>query len=260
MKLEVKNIYSGYGRRHILHDVSFTVKEGEILCILGPNGSGKTTLFKSMLGLLHLTQGEIKFDNQSITNMSRQKLARLIAYIPQAHTPSFHYKVQEVVLMGRTAHLGQFASPGVEDQRIAVKAMESMNILHLSDKAYTEISGGERQLVLIARAIAQQSKILIMDEPTSNLDFGNQMLVLNQVNQLAEQGYTIIMSSHNPEHAFLYASHVLLLKGGKVFQTGSPNEVMTEGILEKIYGIKVKIVDAIVSQSKVAKICIPTTW
>jgi iron complex transport system ATP-binding protein len=260
MKLEVKNVYSGYGKRQILKDISFKVDTGEILCILGPNGSGKTTLFKSILGFLNLQKGEILYEGQNISNWSRQKLAKTIAYIPQAHVSSFNYSVRDIVLMGRTAHLKQFDSPSKKDEVIALESLKSLNILHLKDKAYTEISGGERQLVLIARAIAQQSKILIMDEPTSNLDFGNQILVLKEVKDLAAKGYTIIMSSHNPEYIYLLASKVLLMKKGGVIKIGKPIEVMTEGGLEKIYGIPVRIVDAFLSQNKIAKVFLPANY
>lgn len=254
MKLEVKKLFFNYPKTKVLQDISFQGKAGDILCILGPNGSGKTTLFKCILGLLEQTSGDVLINEEETRKIPRGKIAKLLAYIPQAHTPTFNYKVLEVVLMGRTAHLSNFSSPSENDLKIALQALEQLNILYLKDKGYAEISGGERQLVLIARAIAQQSKILIMDEPTSNLDYGNQILVLNNVKKLAEQGYLIIMSSHNPEHAIFYAKQVLLMKAGKIIEFGKPREVISEEILEKIYGVKVKIFDVL---NKKARVCIP---
>lgn len=258
MKLEVQNVVAGYGNRIVLHSVSFEVGAGEILCLLGPNGSGKSTLFKAVLGLLSLKKGQVLVNRHNIGIWPRAKIAKIIGYIPQAHIPPFPFKALDIVLMGRTAHLGAFVSPSKQDVVIARKAMATLNIGHFEDKIYTEMSGGERQLVLIARALAQEPRFLIMDEPTNNLDFGNQVLVLSHIQKLAKMGLGIIMASHFPEHAFLYASKTLLLKKGQVYAAGTPDEIVTEGNLRYLYGVGVRIVSAAYREGdERIKICIP---
>ncbi len=170
--LEVENVTCGYGERTIIYGVSLTLAAGSILCLLGANGTGKTTLFKTILGLLPVESGRICFEKQDIAGWSRRRLARMFAYVPQAHTPPFAFVVRDVVLMARSSHLTGFSSPTRRDWEIVEEALESLNIGHLSEARYTELSGGERQLVLIARALAQQAQILVMDEPASHLDFG----------------------------------------------------------------------------------------
>lgn len=243
MKFSLANGRCGYDTKTVLEDVSLTVESGEVLCILGPNGTGKTTLFKSILGLLRLQSGKVELNSKDMSALSRAEIARMIGYIPQAHNPPFPFKVIDVVLMGRTAHLGPFSSPGKVDQKIAEEVIETLNIGHLRDKIYTQISGGEKQLVLIARALTQKPSMLVMDEPTASLDFGNQLLVLSHIKKLADSGLIIVMASHFPDHAFLYASKVILLKRGGVYAVGTPAEVITEQNLNQLYGVDVKIVN-----------------
>ncbi len=257
MRLELKNVTCGYRNKPVVHQVSLHVDAGEVLYLLGPNGSGKTTLFKTILGLLKLQEGETLVDGENIGNWPSHRIARVMGYIPQAHNPPFPYQVLDVVLMGRTAHLGAFASPSEIDQQIAEEAIETLNISYLRDKVYTEISGGERQLVLIARALAQQPRILIMDEPTSNLDFGNQMMVLKQVQQMARLGLAVVMSSHFPGHALLNATKVLLLHKGKVFGAGKPEETITEESLKILFGVDVKIITASIPAHSDTKVIVP---
>ncbi len=257
MKLEIKNMTCGYGHKKVINNVSVCLQSGEILCLLGPNGSGKTTFFKSILGLLKVHEGAIVFQGESIKGWSHSKIAKAIGYIPQAHNPPFPFSVLDVVLMGRTAHLGNFSTPGDQDVQIAVQAIEDLNIAYLQDRIYTEISGGERQLVLIARALTQQPQILVMDEPTTGLDFGNQLLVLSHIKKLARRGLAIIMSSHYPEHAFHYATKALLFKEGQVFAQGLPNEVVTENSIKALYGTNVKIISIPTQNNKEVKVCIP---
>ncbi|GBF35177.1 ABC-type cobalamin/Fe3+-siderophores transport systems ATPase components [Desulfocucumis palustris] len=257
MRLELKNVTCGYGSKPVVHQVSLPVDSGEVLYLLGPNGSGKTTLFKTMLGLLRLQGGEILCGGENIGNWPRSRIARFMGYIPQAHNPPFPYKVLDIVLMGRTAHLGAFASPSENDQKIALEAIEALNISHLQNKIYTEISGGERQLVLIARALAQQPQVLIMDEPTSNLDFGNQLLVLRHVQKLAQMGLAVVMSSHFPEHALLSATKVLLLHKGKVFGAGRPEEMITEQSLKTLFGVDVKIITTTIRKGGETRVIVP---
>lgn len=257
MKLEIKDAVCGYGAKTIVEGISVKVESGEILCLLGPNGVGKTTFFKTILGFLKLKGGEITLNDQNIKSWSKKSLAKAIGYVPQAHTPPFPYTVIDVVVMGRTAHLGMFASPSKADIQIAEDALETLNVSFLKDRTYTEISGGERQMVLIARALTQQPEILVMDEPTSNLDFGNQVKVLEQINKLARTGLGVIMTSHFPDHAFLCSSKVALLQRNNIFTVGTVEEVVTEENLKSAYGVDVKIISTINGQGETIKSCVP---
>lgn len=257
MKLEIKDIASGYGKKNIIKDITFDVSTGEALCLLGPNGVGKTTLFKTILGFIKPQNGSILLNETSIFDYSSKDLAKLIGYVPQAHNPPFPFKVMDVVLMGRTAYLNNFSSPSKKDHQIAEEAMETLNITYLKDKIYTEISGGEKQLVLIARALAQEPKILIMDEPTSNLDYGNQIRVLEHIDKLVKNGLGLIMTSHFPNHVFLCASKVVVIKNGRLHSKGTPEEVLTENNITDIYGINTKVIDVDINKSKKTSFCIP---
>ncbi len=257
MILEVRNAVCGYGNKKIVESISLSVKSGEILCLLGPNGVGKTTFFKSLLGFLKLLGGEILLDGKDINGLPKRNMAKSVGYVPQAHTPPFPFTVLEVVTMGRTAHLRVFASPSAEDMRIAEEALATLGISFLRDRVYTEISGGERQMVLIARALTQQPEILIMDEPTSNLDFGNQIRVLEQINKLAKKGLGVILTSHFPNHVFLCSTKVALMQKNNVFTIGSADEVVTEANLKSAYGINVKITGISDANGNRVKACIP---
>lgn len=257
MKLEIKNVVCGYGAKTIVEDISVNLESGEILCLLGPNGVGKTTFFKTILGFLKLQGGEIILDGENVRNWSKKKFAKAIGYVPQAHTPPFPFSVLDVVVMGRTAHLGAFASPSKDDIDIAEEALETLGISFLKERIYTEISGGERQMVLIARALTQQPNILVLDEPTSNLDFGNQIRVLEQINRLAKRGLGVIMTSHFPDHAFLCSTKVALLQRNNIFTVGSVDEVVTEENLRAAYGVDVKIISSVNNKDESVKTCVP---
>lgn len=256
MKLEVSNLSFKYEKTLIFKDVSFEVNDREILCLLGPNGTGKTTLFKAILGLHKAEQGKILLDGQNIKDWSRSKIAQYIGYVPQNHVPPFPFRVIDVILMGRTAYLKPYESPTKKDIEIALEAMGILNILYLKDKIYTEISGGERQLVLIARALTQKPQILVMDEPTANLDFGNQIKVLQHIKELTDKGLAIIMSTHYPDHALQYATKVALMKNNGINSIGNPQEIVTEKSLTDIYGVDVRIVDASISNNREVKVCV----
>lgn len=246
----------GYGKIRILHDISLNATSGQVFCLLGPNGVGKTTLFKTMLGFLPLMAGSITIDGEDITSWSDRRKAQAIGYVPQVHTPPFPFTVIDVVTMGRTAHLSPVASPSKNDTKIAKEALKELGISYLSDKIYTEISGGERQMVLVARALAQQPKILIMDEPTANLDFGNQVRVLEQINCLAAQGLVVIMTTHFPDHAFLCPGTVGLLEHDR-FTVGTAKEVVTEERLQRAYAVDVRIVHHTYLDIGLLHSCIP---
>lgn len=241
MRLEIINAACGYGSHAILSDVNLKVESGQIICLLGKNGSGKTTLFKSLLGLLPLLHGEILLDGKDAKKMPRREFARQVAYVPQARALPFSFTALDVVPFGRTAYLSTFASPGKRDMAIAEDVLEQLQILHLKDRIFTRLSGGEQQMVVIARALAQQPSFLIMDEPTSSLDFGNQIQVISQVVQLRSDSLGIIMSTHSPDHAFMCDADVAVVHQGGIWKNGSCREVLNEEALKKIYGIDVKI-------------------
>lgn len=243
--LEIKNAVLGYRGKQkdkvILDGLSFSLEQGELLCILGANGVGKTTMYRTVLGFLPLLGGNILIEGKDITGFSRTQLARAIAYVPQYHTPPFPYSVFDVVLMGRSAHLQQFAAPGKEDEKIASEMIERMGIDYLKNEIYTEISGGERQLVLIARALAQQSSYILMDEPASNLDFGNQIRMLKTIRDLSNEGIGVCFTSHYPSHAFLTEASVLAIQGKRQAVKGKAEDIITEKLIKDMYGIDAKI-------------------
>jgi iron complex transport system ATP-binding protein len=235
--------------------ISFSIQEGEVMSILGPNGCGKTTLLKCLNSLVRLHQGNITINRKDISRLPRAEIAKSIGYVPQLHQPIFPFSVMDAVLVGRTPHLGLLASPGAGDICIAEEALESMGIYHLKDKPYTQISGGERQLVIFARVLAQQPSLLLLDEPTSHLDFGNQIRLLRVVQRLSATGLPIIMTSHFPDHAFLVSSKVALMQKGRFIDIGKPEAVMTDANLENVYNIKVKVVNLDSGINR--RICVP---
>ena len=257
MKLEVKNLTCGYPHKVINENISFAVDSGDIICLLGPNGVGKTTLFKGILGLVDVLSGKVLVDGEDIKGWSNRRLARTLAYVPQAHTPPFAFSVRDVVIMDRNAHLGSFAKPSGEDVKIADETLEKLGITHLRHSIYTEISGGERQMVLIARALAQQPAFLIMDEPTANLDYGNQVRVLSQIKELAASGLGIIMTSHSPDHAFLCSTKVALFLKNRTLLIGSPAEIVTETNLQQAYGVEINIITGRLSNGRDLQLCTP---
>ncbi|MBB6625054.1 ABC transporter ATP-binding protein [Clostridium gasigenes] len=254
MELIIKNLSFGYHYSQVLKNINFKASEGNLVCILGKNGVGKSTLFKCVLGLLSGYKGSIEVDGKDIKTMCEQELASKVAYIPQSHNSTFNFSVMDMVLMGTTSRLGRFGCPGHKEKKIVLEALKSLNIEHLINRNYSKLSGGEQQLVLIARAISQQAKILIMDEPCANLDYGNQIQVMKKVKELSGKGYLIIQSTHNPDHALLFADKVLAIVDGAIVAYGKTEETITEKLLEKIYGISISLLN--VENSKY-KICIP---
>lgn len=256
MRLETRELACGYGRKTVMEGISVTVDPGEILCLLGSNGSGKTTFFKTILGLLKKQGGDILLDGVNVEGWSPARLARLIGYVPQAHGATFPFRALDVVLMGRTSHLALFALPSEEDVAKAELAMERLGITYLKDLAYTRISGGEQQLVLLARALAQEPRVLILDEPTTSLDFGKQFLVMERVKALSGMGLTIVLSSHFPEQSFFYATKVLCFKKGELVALGTPSEAVTEENIRAMYGVDVRIITLGKEQGEL-KMCVP---
>ena len=250
---EVRNISFDYDGEEIFSDISFSIEKGDVLCILGPNGTGKTTLIKCLNGLQDTNSGEILINGQNIENLSFQQISKHIGYIPQSHVPSFPFKVFDVVLMGRAPYLNLTDTPREEDKEIALEALKTLGIDDLKDKEYTNLSGGERQLVFLARVLCQKPDILILDEPTSHLDFGNQIKLLEIIDNLANSGLSIIMSSHFPDHAFLSSTKVAIMKDKRFIDFGTPDSVVTEDNLRKAYSIDVKLMELDGNR----KVCVP---
>ena len=241
MELQTHALAFGYRRQRVGSNLGLRVGPGEVLCLLGPNGCGKTTLFKTLLGLLPRHGGRIALDGEELRHLARAEIARRIAYVPQAHAAVFPYSVHDMVLMGRTAHRGLFSGPGHNDHAQAQEALALLGIGHLSGRDYSRISGGQRQLVLIARALAQQAPLIVMDEPTASLDFGNQMLLLALVRRLAARGLGVILSTHNPDHAFACGTDVLVLADGQTQAQGCPDATLTGALLSRVYGVPIEV-------------------
>lgn len=243
MKFTIDQCSFGYTKeKMILRDIALELRQGEILAILGSNGVGKTTLLKCMLGLLPWRSGETRIDGRRLEEISHKELWTSIGYVPQAKQSVFGYKVEDMVLLGRNAHLRFFEQPSPKDREIAAQVMEEIGISHLRGKSCRKISGGELQMVLIARALATEPKLLILDEPESNLDFKNQLIVLRTLERFCrEKEISIIVNTHYPQHAMILADYILMLgrDGKSIF--GRTQEVMTEENLEKIFSLPVKI-------------------
>ena len=255
MSVKIENLSFSYGSHEVLRDISIDVEEGTLVNVLGPNGTGKSTLFRCILGLNRNYTGSIIVNGKDIRTLSIRERAREMAFIPQSHKPVYDYAVLDVVLMSSGAGAGAFFSPKKSHVDRAYEALERVGIGFLADRPYTRISGGEQQLVLIARALAQDASTIIMDEPTSALDYGNTVRVLSCVRQLSEEGLTIIQSTHQPDQAFLYADKTLVLHEGHVLAYGTPKETITEGLIGKIYGVEVEVNS--LHDDKV-RVCVPT--
>ena len=255
--LEVRGLKAGYHDHEVVHGASFDVADGEFCCIIGANGCGKTTLLKNLLGLIAPWEGTVTMDGEDVLAMNEKQLARRFAYIPQAHTPPFPFAVRDVVLMGRTPYLNHLAVVAPRDRQIAYQSLKTLGIEDLADQIYTDLSGGQRQLVLIARALTQQPQLLIMDEPTASLDFGNQQLVLSRMKTLASQGMAVIMVTHDPDHALYCADRVVVMQDGEIIEQGTPGQTITTDVLQRIYGTRVQVVDVTMEDGQVKRACIP---
>lgn len=250
--LEIRNLHFSYKKKFILQDINLSLDAEKIFFLLGANGSGKSTLIKCILNLLHYKKGEIYFYGEALNKMTYTQRARLISYIPQEHKSFFNHSVLDIILMGKAGQFRFYESPNKEDIEQAKQVLKKLGIGELAFSGYEEISGGERQLVLIGRALMQDTKLLVMDEPYSNLDFGNQIRFMNILRQLRQQGYTILLSSHNPQDAFLHADEVIVLHEGHILSKGSPKDVLNKNILSTMYHQNIEIIDL---PEKNLKIC-----
>lgn len=254
MGIEVKSLSFSYGSRSVLRQISFSVRDGEFLSILGPNGVGKSTLLRCLLGLQKGYGGTVLLDGEDVSALAPRALARQAAYIPQNCSPAFPFRVEDVVLMGTTHRLGAFGSPGKKERAQAHRALEKLGIAHLSDRSFLHLSGGERQLVIIARALAQDARILLLDEPTASLDYGNQIQVLSQAKALSREGYTILQTTHDPQTAFQFSDRILALRDGAVLACGTPKEVLTSQNMRGLYGIALTVTSLYDDR---VRVCVP---
>ena len=258
MKIEAKGVEFSYKSREVLRGLDFSADAGDVVAILGPNGVGKSTLFRCLLGFLRPQKGEVLVDGKDIRHMGASETARYIAYIPQSVAPTFNYTVMDTALMGATGKLGSFQSPRQQDAERALEILDSLGIAHLSHRGCGRISGGERQLALLARALVQDARILIMDEPTANLDYGNNWRVMERVVSLAAAGYTIIFSTHDPNQAFFHSNKVLVMKEGKVIASGPPSRTLSGELLSRLYGIEA-LVQGISRSGEEAMVALPAS-
>lgn len=242
--ITLNNVCCGYGNKEVLKNISFSIQEAKLTCLLGKNGVGKTTLFKTILGLLPTIEGEILYDKMCSKTFSAKDFAKYISYVPQAHGTPFPFTVLDVVIMGQYAHSKSiFEKPKVSNIEIAKQCIQTLGIEKLTHKNFSKISGGEKQMVLIARAMAQQPKFIAMDEPTSSLDMGNQVRVMELTKLLTQKGYGVIMNTHSPQHAIQFADEVVLLNEGTISHKGKPDEVLHAHTVTDLYNTPMEIIE-----------------
>jgi ABC-type cobalamin/Fe3+-siderophores transport system ATPase subunit len=242
MRLQTSHLcYSYTPQNTVLHDVALKVDEGEKLFVLGPNGSGKTTLLSCLAGILTPDQGEIQLNDRGLGAYKAAERAQIIGVIPQGHNPAFPYTVMEMVMMGRAPYLRWLDLPSKDDQNIVEMVLEQLGLFDLRDHPYTEISGGEQQLTLIARGLAQKCQILLMDEPTAHLDLSNQYKIMEIIDQLSQSGISFVISSHQPNEALHYADNVMVMNQGWVIENGPPEDIVTEAMISTVFGISTEV-------------------
>jgi iron complex transport system ATP-binding protein len=242
--LNAQNLGIGYADRALASDISFTLDGGEVIAILGPNGSGKTTLFRTLLGLLPPLIGAVLLNDQVISALAPSAIARAVAYVPQVSASFANFSVIEVVQMARAPHLAWYASPGAKDRVIAANALAELNIGDFAEREFTELSGGERQLTMIARALASEAKILLMDEPTASLDFGNQFLILDEIAKLKARGVAVIFTTHHPDHALRIADRTLTIAHDGDVRIGATSTVLNAASLSALYDIDIELINS----------------
>lgn len=243
MNVNIKNISCGYGKKTVISNLNLSFEEGESICIFGANGIGKTTFFKSLLGQVALLYGDIEVDGVSLKSIGNKELAKIFAYVPQAKNYSYRFWVRDIILMGRAAHIKELDSPSENDYEIVDEVIKMLSLEKYEYQYYDELSGGEQQIVLLARAIAQKSKYILLDEPASNLDYFNQQKMINVINALRKTGIGILMVSHNPEHAFACCEKALLINKDGSYVFGDTDKCITSYNLTKLYEVPVGVAE-----------------
>jgi iron complex transport system ATP-binding protein len=240
MMLRGRDLTIGYRDRVVGRHLDIARAPGEVLALLGPNGGGKTTLLKTLLGLLPPLSGEVRLGERALSDFSNNERARLLAYVPQSHVATFAFTVEAIVLMGRTAHNSFLSAPAAADRAIVAQSLERLGIAHLKDRPYTMISGGERQLVLLARALAQEPRYIVLDEPTASLDFGNQGKVMQEIRNLSASGHGVLFTTHDPNHAMRAADRAYPIRNGERIGEGDTGTILVRAELERLYGASVE--------------------
>lgn len=239
--LTARDLHFAYHGRLVIAGAGLSVRPGEVTALLGANGAGKSTLLRLLLGLVRPHKGEVALDGRALDGWSRRELAQRLAYVPQVHATPFPYTVEQVALLGRLAGNGLFGAASAEDRDQVADTLTRLGIARLARRPYTEISGGERQLVLIARALVQGARLLVMDEPVSGLDYGHQMRLLERLRNLADEGYGILKTTHYPDHALLAAHRVAVMMDGRIVASGLPAEVITPALIRRLYQLEVAV-------------------
>ena len=257
MTLAARALSFGFPNRTVGQGVDLELAAGEVICLLGPNGSGKTTLIRTLLGLLPPLAGSITMDDRPLAEWPARTRATRLAYVPQAAETYFDFSVREMVEMGRTAHQGVFARPGERDRARSAGALERLNLAGLAERPIHRVSGGERQLALIARALATEATHLLMDEPTANLDFGNQALILEEIARLRDAGAGVLFSTHHPDHALAIADRVVMVRGGTIMAAGATGSTLNSENLSALYARPIEVVEVRSADGKVRRVCIP---
>ena len=243
MSVQVEHLSMALGR-FLLHIDSLRFESGKLTSIVGPNGAGKTTLLKCLAGLYPVSKGHIYLEDRDVSSLRETERAKLIGYVPQEHNPTFNYSVLDFVLMGRAAYLGLFSLPSRKDVRAAEEALDFVGLAGFAARPYFELSSGERRLILIARSLAQQARILLLDEPTTFLDPKHEREILDLTRKLAaELGQTVLLTLHNLDMAVKYSDSLVFMKGGGVFASGRPQDVLSDALLESVYDVRMHIVD-----------------
>jgi iron complex transport system ATP-binding protein len=244
VKLSISKLNFSYGSSFSLKDISFSINKGQICAILGPNASGKTTLIKCITGVLSKGSGAISFDDRDSDGLTERELSRMLAYVPQIHEASFPYTVMDMVLMGRNPYIGYFSMPKSEDLDKSLIALATLKMEYIKDHVFTEISSGQQKMVLIARALAQETPIILLDEPTAHLDFRNKLFVLKNIKNLVKaKEVSVLLSLHDPNEVSLIADHTIIMNNGEIVSQGKTEEVLTSKIIKEIYGIDAELLD-----------------
>ncbi len=258
LSIEVTGLSFGYaGSAPLLRDVDLRVGEGELCCLLGPNGAGKTTVVRCLIGLLSPERGTIRIGGVDVSGLRPRHLARQVAYVPQSTTSVFPFSTLDVVVMGRTPHLRTTDMPSAADHRAAQAVLEDLGIGHLAARPFARLSGGERQLAMIARALLQQAPVLVLDEPTAALDYGNEVGILQAIARLVADGHSVLMTTHQPNHALWWGDQAVLMSAGSVVASGPPDRVVTSDTLSALYSLPIQIGGIALPDDRSQLVCAP---